>query len=123
MRPEDFYMRSRASQGVRVELVDPAGSREWVRVRSVESDEFKKASRAVLLASIQEGTQLNGDHVNRKLALRRCRAELAAELIADWSLPMNEKSERMALLISNPRLRRSIERIAENHTLHFGAER
>ncbi len=123
MRPQDFYTRTKASRGVRVELVDPAGNREWMRVRSVESEEFKKASREVLFASIQEGMQLNGDHLNRKLALRRCRAELAAELIAEWSLPMDEKSERMALLISNPRLRRSIERIAENHTLHFGVER
>lgn len=118
MRPQDFYMRTRASRGVKVGLVDPAGSREWVRVRSVESTEFRRASREILLMSALEGQSLNGDRQQRKLALRRRRADLAAALIAEWSLP--EEVEAADLLIRNPRLRRQIELIAENHALHFG---
>jgi hypothetical protein len=44
----------------------------------------------------------------------------AAALIADWLLPADVAP--VDLLIRNPRLRRQIERIAENHALHFGVE-
>lgn len=118
MRPQDFYIVSRASKGVRVDLVDPAGNREWMRVRSVAAAEFKQAGeqaiKQALIDARQEAPQ------NTKQRRREIRAELAASLIADWSLPMRTDAEKVALLIQNPRLRRQIERIAENHSLHFG---
>jgi len=120
MRPQDFYTKSRASLGVRVELIDPAGNKEWVRVRSIASDEFRQAAREALLRAAREGKGIGGDPAERKRQLRRRRAELAAALIADWSLPMTADTERADLLMINPRLRRGIERVAENHSLHFG---
>lgn len=120
MQPQDFYTKTRASDGVHVDLEDPSGNKEWMRVRSVISDEFKQASRAVLLRAAQDGKAIHGDPQERKHQLRLRRAELAVSLIADWSLPMIRDSDKVELLISNPRLRRAIERIAENHHLHFG---
>lgn len=112
MRPQDFYTKTRASKGIVVYFADPAGSREWIRIRSVLSDEFKAAS---LRAVEGAGHSLND---SGKQKTRRLRATLAAALIADWSLP--SEIDPVQLLIEAPRLRRQIERIAENHSMHFG---
>lgn len=112
MRPQDFYTKTRASEGVRIDFIDPAGSREWIRVRSVASDEFRDAAQAAVTRAARP------DDEPAKHKARRLRAELAASLIAAWSLP--EDIEPAVLLITAPRLRRQIERIAENHSLHFG---
>ena len=105
---------------MRVDLVDPAGNKEWMRVRSVVSDEFKEAAKEAILRAAREGKAIQGDPQKLKQQIRLRRAELAASLIADWSLPMQTISERAGLLIANPRLRRAVERIAEDHSLHFG---
>lgn len=117
MRPEDFYTKTRASRGVRVELVDPSGNREWVCVRSVISDEFKRAREAVVQQAVADGRVIADDPSQRKHLMRKRRTFLAASLVADWSI--NAGAEE--LLARNPRLRRQIELIAENHALHFGA--
>ncbi|MHA3884566.1 hypothetical protein [Stutzerimonas degradans] len=112
MRPQDFYTRTRASEGVRIEFVDPSGNREWIRVRSVVSDEFRAAAEAAVIQAARSGDE------PAKQKARKLRAELAASLIAGWSLPAD--IDQTQLLVSAPRLRRQIERIAENHSLHFG---
>lgn len=117
--PNDFYVVSRASQGVRVDLVDPAGNKEWARVRSVASNEFKRRSALVALQAMRA---VSLDPKERKMALRRIRAELVASLIADWSLPLKDEGEVVDLLLKNPRLRRGIERVAEDFHIHFGAK-
>lgn len=120
MRPQDFYTRSRASTGVRVEFTDPAGNREWMQVRSVLSDEFKQASQAIVLQAVSDG-RLSAEHpALRKSLARQRRASLAAALVAEWSLPSD--IDPVSLLASSPRLRRQIELIAENHALHFGVD-
>lgn len=116
MKPQDFYTRTRASQGIRVEMVDPAGNREWVRVRSVVSEEFKQAREAMVLQAIADGHAIATDPAQRKQLARRRRATLVAALISEWSIPVDP----VPLLIQNPRLRRQIELIAENRTIHFG---
>lgn len=117
MRPQDFYTRTKASRGVRVALIDPAGNREWVRVRSSQSEEF---ARAVNDSWQQLAVDAACSDPAEQKRLRRVRhATQAAALIAEWSLP--PEIDPVELLIRNPRLRRQIERIAENHTLHFGA--
>jgi hypothetical protein len=112
MRPQDFYTNTRASEGVVVEFADPAGSREWIRIRSVLSDEFKTAS----LLALEDAARISAESGKEKA--RRLRARLAAALVADWSLPGDV--DPIQLLIEAPRLRRQIERIAENNSLHFG---
>jgi len=121
MRPEDFYTRTRSSQGVRIELVDPAGNREWVRVRSVLSREFVAVAAAIASRAEAYRALLDAaDPVERKRLIRLRRSTLAAALVADWSLPMKSSTEIAELLGANPRLRRQIERVSENHALHFG---
>ncbi len=121
MRPEDFYTRTRSSQGVKVDLVDPSGNREWVRVRSVMSPEFVVVAAAVASRAEQCRALLDAaDSAGRKRLIRLRRATLASSLVADWSLPMKTPAEIAELLIANPRLRRQIELISENHALHFG---
>lgn len=121
MKPHSFYVRTRASRGVVVDLVDPAGNREWARVRSVVSEEFQRAAEQVFKRVAVEGGSVGEGSQSRKLFIRKRRAELVAALIADWSLPFKFEAEKVRLLIGNPRLRRGIERVAEDLTLHFGA--
>lgn len=118
MRPQDFYTNSRASRGVHVDLVDPAGNREWVRVRSVLSAEFAAAVAETFAKA--EGDVAIDSEAERKRRRRYRNATLAASLIAEWSLPA--EISPVELLVTNPRLRRQIERIAETPAVHFGAE-
>ncbi len=118
MKPEDFYVVSRASQGVHVDLVDPAGNREWARIRSTVSAEFRKASKKALVDAAKDGATTCDDPLARKQALRLRRAELAAALIAAWSLP--ESINPVELMTINPRLRKQFEQIADDHSMHFG---
>lgn len=120
MRPEDFYTKTRASRGVRVELVDPAGSREWVRIRSVLSAEFADAVTRSWGQLLADGLLGDESAAEQKRLRRRRHAMQTASLIAEWSLP--PEIDAADLLVQNPRLRRQIERIAENHALHFGVE-
>lgn len=123
MRPQDFYTRTRSSHGVRVELSDPAGNREWLRVRSVLSPEFVAVAAAVSRQAERYLALLEAaDPAERKRLVRLRRATLASALVADWSLPMNMPAEVAGVLVTNPRLRRQIERISENHALHFGVD-
>lgn len=122
MQPHDFYTRTKASRGVRVELVDPSGNREWVTVRSVLSLEFVAVAAAVAKQADQFRLLIDSAQAgDRKRLIRLRRATLASALVADWSLPMKTPAEIAELLIANPRLRRQIEQISENHALHFGA--
>ncbi|WP_417585299.1 hypothetical protein [Pelagibacterium sp.] len=117
MRPQDFYTKTRASAGIRIELIDPAGNKEWVRVRSVISDEHRRAREELVRQAVADGRIVANDPSQRKALARRRRAVLAASLVADWSI----QAEPADLFIKNPRLRRQVELIAENHALHFGA--
>ena len=119
MLPQDFYTQSRASEGVRIEMTDPSGRREWARVRSVLSPEFRKASQEALRKALLGGPKQGGELKKWK---RRCRAELVAALIAEWSLPMQAEQDKADLFERNPRLRRQIEAISEDVSLHFGVQ-
>ena len=121
MRPEDFYAKTRASRGVRVELVDPAGNREWVRIRSVLSSEFSDAVTRSWGQLLADGLLGDESAAEQKRLRRRRHAMQTASLIAEWSLP--PEIDAADLLVQNPRLRRQIERIAENHAFHFGVDR
>lgn len=118
MRPQDFYTRTRSSRGVRVELVDPAGNREWVQVRSVLSPEFSAAVEKSWAQLLFDGLHGPDGRKEQRQRRRRRHAMQASALIARWSLPAD--IDPVDLLTINPRLRRQIERIAENHALHFG---
>lgn len=117
MQPQDFYSNRRASQGVQVDLLDPHGNREWVMVRSVLSPEFAKAVSATFAQAIEDGAV--EDRAERKRRRRWRNATLTASLIAEWSLPA--AINPVELLVANPKLRRQIERIAEDPSVHFGA--
>lgn len=119
MRPQDFHIKTRASTGIRVELADPAGNREWMRVRSVLSEAFIERAIQVAADAIRQGAELAAASL-RKQQRRRRRAVLAASLVAESSLP-HDDAALVDLLIQNPRLRRQIERIAENTELFMGA--
>ncbi|MCG6540165.1 hypothetical protein MCB86_08760 [Pseudomonas sp. KSR10] len=121
MRPQDFYTRTRSSRGVRAELADPDGNREWVLVRSVLSAEFVAVAAAVARRAERYRALIDSaGPVERKRLGRMRRATLASALVAEWSLPIKTPAEVADLLAINPRLRRQIERISENHALHFG---
>lgn len=122
MQPHEFYTRTKSSRGVRIELVDPTGNREWVRVRSVMSAEFVAVAAAVASRAEQYRTRLDAaEPAERKRLVRLRRSTLASALVAEWSLPMKTPAEIAEMLSTNPRLRQQIELISENHALHFGA--
>lgn len=123
MRPQDFYIRAKANTGVRVDLDGPCG--RWIQVRSVWSDAYSVAAERMKANAIAEVALLasapspEAARQMHKWQQRARRAKLVASLIADWSLTEScTESEKFALLIKNPRLRRQIEVVAEN--IHAG---
>lgn len=118
MQPHNFYVVTPASRGVRIGLIDPAGKKEWVQVRSVASREFADCAQELAFMAIEAALQPDLTPAERKYAIRQNRARLAASLIADASFDIDP----VELMRINPRLRRQIETIAENDSLHFGVK-
>lgn len=85
-------------------------------VRSTACREFAECVREVALAAIQSALGPDLTPAEAKYAARRNRAAMAASLIADSSMSI----DHVELMRINPRLRRQVERIAEDDSLHFG---
>lgn len=123
MQPQDFYIRAKANEGVRVTLE----SGDWLQIRSVWSDSYSQTAQQLREWAMSDLLMLrSADGKDAALRMdkwqrRARRARLVASLIADWSLTEQcTKSEKLLLLIRSPRLRRQIELIAEN--MNVGAD-
>lgn len=123
MRPQDFYTREPASAGRRVDLMhaDGSPSGEWMQIRSVLSDEYESAARALPAMAIKDLVSVakashpaDAKRLHKKLR-REQKARLVGSLIAAWSFDLDcTEEEKIKLLVSAPRLRRQIELISES---------
>lgn len=82
---EEFFTRSSANEGIKLPLYHPDGtkSEHWLRVRGVDSDEFRRAEatakrKAMELAQIKDPDE-------RAEAVRETELECIAALVAEWS--------------------------------------
>lgn len=81
----DFFTRKVANEGKKLPLYAPDGEMtdEWLLIRGIDSDEFRKAEAKGRRRAIEVGQTRNADKILE--ALEETQLETIASLVADWS--------------------------------------
>ncbi len=116
---EQFYTRQKAGEGVKIPLFTPDGQRteEWIRVRGVDSDEFRTAEAAARRKAMEFG--LIEDDNERRVAIRTEELRCIAALIADWSFEFIDPNTVVNFLREAPQIADAINRLAAKRALFF----
>lgn len=82
---QEFFTRQSANEGIKLELSLPDGkpSDHWIRIRGVDSDEFRKADTTVKRKAL-EVSQITNE-IERQEKFGDLSRELLASLFIDWS--------------------------------------
>ena len=126
---DQFKTREKASDGVKIPLSGPDGSRtdHWLMVLSAWSDEYQDARNRMIRDAATEAKALEDtpkperDSLQSELDRKR-RVKAGAALISGWSfddVDCNEE-EKIAFLLEAPQILSLVERIAENDKRFFG---
>lgn len=119
---EAFFTRAAANEGIVLPLYTPDGKRSehWVRIRGVDSDEFRLAENearreAVAIASIEDET------VREKAAVE-ARLRLIASLVIGWSFEAEcTRDTVVEFLREAPQIADAIDRAAAKRALFFAS--
>lgn len=123
MSMEKFFTRQTSNEGIKVPLYYPGTnepSGEWIRVRGMESDVFRKAEheakrKAVAIASLPE-EERDAAHLELKRAL-------VASLVIDWSFEQECTLENVINFFREaPQIEDAINTIASKRHLFFVKE-
>lgn len=122
MKSSDLFTRPAANAGRRVDIPGPDGkpTGEWMTIRHVDCDDFRK-KRAEILAS---AAMLPADTpaAERQRLRESMHRELLATLVTGWSLEDEFSSDNLMSLLENaPYLADWIDRTSENASLFFGS--
>lgn len=122
MKSSDLFTRPAANAGRRVDIPGPDGkpTGEWMTIRHVDCDDFRK-KRAEILAS---AAMLPADTpaAERQRLRESMHRDLLATLVTGWSLEDEfSRDNLMALLENAPYLADWIDRTSENASLFFGS--
>ena len=119
----EFFTLEKANAGIKIPLFKPDGTRSdhWVRIRGVDSDEFRFAEAesrrdALRIAGIE-------DKRERAEAVAASKRELIGSLVIAWSFekectPGNVRE----FLKKAPQLADAIDRQASNRALFYSSE-
>lgn len=113
----DFHTREVANEGIKVPLSLPNGdkSEEYLLIRGIDSDEFRRANvkkQRDLINLAQLGEE------EREAKLERASAELIASLVISWSFKAEFNEENLVQwLIDAPQIADMIDRIASQRGL------
>jgi len=122
MKSSDLFTRPAANAGRRVDIPGPDGkpTGEWMTIRHVDCDDFRK-KRAEILAS---AAMLPADTpaAERQRLRESMHRELLATLVTGWSLEDEFSRDNLMDLLENaPYLADWIDRTSENASLFFGS--
>lgn len=121
MSIKDFFTRENANEGIEVPLYRPGSkekSGEWIRIRGVDSDEFRAAELESKRAmrSILE----NPDIKDKDKRHREELTKLLSSLVISWSFPEECSRDNILELLSNaPQIEDAINTLAANRALFF----
>jgi len=107
MKPQDFYTRARANEGVRLTLLDGNGkaTEAWVIVRGLDSDAYRAAHDATNRAMVRLAAAVRENGASAELpADAKADREAAAlaervALVASWNLEGECTPEAVAELL------------------------
>ena len=119
MSMKDFFTRDKANEGIEVPLYLPGTdtpSGEWIRIRGVDSDEFRNAdleAKRALRKTIE-------DNLNPEQEHRTQMTKLIASLVISWSFPEEcNRKNVVEFLINAPQIEDAINTLAAKRTLFF----
>jgi hypothetical protein len=118
---KEFYTRQKSNDGVQLPLYRPDGtiSEHWIRVRGIDSDNFRRAEakakrKAIELAQIESEQE-------RAEQIRETELTCIAALVADWSFDKECVDENVVnFLREAPQIADMVNRFAARRTEYFG---
>ena len=120
MSMKDFFTRDAANEGIELPLYLPGTntpSGEWIRIRGVDSDEFRVAevqSKRALRNIIEDST------VAPEKAHQQAMTKLIASLVISWSFPEECTRENVVeFLVNAPQIEDAINQVAAKRALFF----
>ncbi|MEH6565551.1 MAG: hypothetical protein V7756_09540 [Halopseudomonas sp.] len=121
MKKEDFYTAPRANAGVKMPLKTDTGedTGEWLLVRGVDSDAFRKA-RFEAARTIRDLPEDMGEW-ERSQAVEDAIRENIVALVADWSFDESCTPDAVREFVTQaPQVAAGIDQIAADKSLFFG---
>lgn len=122
MNMQDFYTRQKGSEGKKVPLYSPSGepTSHWLLVRSIDSDEFRRAEiqakrAAAKLVEIE-------DEEERAAEVRKQTTGVIASLIAGWSFEQECSPDNVVnFLTEAPQIADMVNQIAARRRDFYNA--
>lgn len=115
-----FFTSERATEGIMLPLYLPTGVQtdKWIRVRGVDSDEFRKADARLRRGMIALGEI--EDIPTREAAFEDHKRKTIAALVMDWNLAEACTEENVVeFLRKAPQIADKIDRVATDRALFF----
>ena len=117
---KDFFTRDRANEGIELPLFAPGSNEKsghWLRVRGVDSDEFRSAqvlSHRNLRDAFEDGkVPTEKFHIDQKRLL-------VSSLVAGWSFDTPFTRENLIEFLTNaPQIEEAVNQIATRRNLFF----
>lgn len=121
MKSSDLFTRAAANDGRRVNIPAPDGSDtgEWLHIRHVDCDEFRKARAEVFARAAVLGKDVSDE--DRKRLHSEALIELTASTVCGWSLEDDFSKQAVIDLLNNaPYLADWLDRKSSDAALFFG---
>lgn len=116
---EEFLTRSRANEGVKIQLHTASGelTAHWLLIRGIDSDAFRK-EQTRQARQIADIVQL--PETEREAAYSTGKFEMLASLVAGWSFEKECTPEAIKeFLREAPQIADEVDRIASRRTFFF----
>lgn len=117
---DQFHTRTKSGEGVSVPLMLPDGSptEHWVKVRGVDSDEYRRADSRARRRAIDIAQEK--DEAKREDMIEDTKLDVLAVLVADWSFDKPCTSEEVkAFLREAPQVADLVDKTAYKRALFF----
>jgi len=117
---EEFFTRQVANVGVKLPLYLPDGSKSehWLRVRGIDSDEFRRAETKGKRKAI-EISQIDSDDEREKI-IEQVEKEVVASLIAAWSFEQECTHDNVVKFLTEaPQIMSQVNKFAARRSEFF----
>ena len=121
MSMTEFFTADESEQGVELPLFRPDGTKSdyWLRIRGVDSDEFRLAENVAKRKAALAAPEIKSDE-ERVKAVMEARVQLASVLVISWNLPDEFTRDNVIMLLRKaPQILDMIDKIAGDRAFFF----
>lgn len=118
---EQFFTRQKSNEGVVLPLSLPDGSptEHWIRIRGVDSDEYRKADARARRKAMEIAQEK--DEAKRDDMIEETKIDVLAALFVDWSFDKPCTAEHVReFLREAPQIAEVVDKSAYRRALFFG---